>query len=146
MSTSFFKQGSNAKIMNNLCYYIKTYNNMVEIKNNKTKEEINLNEEEIGIINNINHEFFKSYYEDLILVKKGLEYIFNQTEDKFHKYLNINIKCSNIYTENALKEWINIWFNEESKIINNFETEKIKYNDELREIYKQFKKCRITIN
>ena len=165
---NFFKQNSNAKILNNLSYSIDTssdnnvcntiYNDInnindiniyVCIHNNKgqspykNKLILSLDENEINILKNTKNIFYKNYYNDILLIKKAIDYIFSFNDSKYHKYININIKCSNIYTENALKEWIYNWFE-----INPENQQKIEplYKKELKKIYDTIKKCKVLIN
>lgn len=170
---NFFKQNSNAKILNNLSYSIDTssndstfsnesnnlrelspINNYVCIHNNKgqspyrNKLILSLDENEINLLNNTKNIFYKNYYNDILLIKKAIEYIFSFNDSKYHKYININIKCSNIYTENALKEWIYDWFESDNKTCLNKENigfEPI-YKKELKNIYDTIKKCKVLVN
>jgi len=170
---NFFKQNSNAKILNNLSYSIdsssndsiisKESNNLTELShinryvsiyNNKgqspyrNKLILSLDENEINILNNTKNIFYKNYYNDILLIKKAIEYIFSFNDPKYHKYININIKCSNIYTENALKEWIYNWF--ESEINSSLNKENLRvepmYKNELKNIYDTIKKCKVLVN
>jgi hypothetical protein len=156
---NFFKQNSNAKILNNLSYSIDTssnndthtnnINNYVCINNNKgqcpykNKLILSLDENEINILNNTKNIFYKNYYNDILLIKKAIDYIFSFNDSKYHKYININIKCSNIYTENALKEWIYDWF--EITPENEQKLDPL-YKKELKNIYDTIKKCKVLIN
>jgi len=161
---NFFKQNSNAKILNNLSYSIDTssndsthsnnlkdinsLNHYVCIHNNKgqspyrNKLILTLDENEIDLLNNTKNIFYKNYYNDILLIKKAIEYIFSFNDSKYHKYININIKCSNIYTENALKEWIYDWFELNKENIGL----EPKYKKELKNIYDTIKKCKVLVN
>jgi hypothetical protein len=141
MTSSFYKQNSNAKLMNHLNYQITTGYDHVKIKNNKSNFTLKLEDNELGMIEQNEHNFYREYYRDILLVNKALNHIFETNENKYHKYLNLSIKCTNIYTENALKEWIYHWF--ESKEIN---IENVKYKTELENIFIGFKKCKIQVN
>jgi hypothetical protein len=178
---NFFKQNSNAKILNNLSYSIDTsssnetslitnykesnhltsLNHYVCIYNNKgqspyrNKLILSLDENEINILNNTKNIFYKNYYNDILLIKKAIEYIFSFNDSKYHKYININIKCSNIYTENALKEWIYDWFEVNTKISNKNSSDVESsnriilepiYKKELKNIYDTIKKCKVLVN
>ena len=177
---NFFKQNSNAKILNNLSYSIDSssndsniskesdnlsqlspLNNYVCIYNNKgqspyrNKLILSLDENEINVLNNTKNIFYKNYYNDILLIKKAIEYIFSFNDSKYHKYININIKCSNIYTENALKEWIYDWFEVNTKISNKDSSDVESsnriiiepiYKKELKNIYDTIKKCKVLVN
>ena len=170
---NFFKQNSNAKILNNLSYSIDSssndsniskesnnlsplspLNNYVCIYNNKgqspyrNKLILSLDENEINVLNNTKNIFYKNYYNDILLIKKAIEYIFSFNDSKYHKYININIKCSNIYTENALKEWIYNWFELENNSLLNKENIGVEpmYKKELKNIYDTIKKCKVFVN
>jgi len=142
MSFSFYKKGSNAKIMNNLNFSLISNENDLIIKNNKMENKLELTENEKMVLNGIQNIVYRTFYSNIILIKNGIEWIFNNTEEKFHKYINIKIKCYSIYAENTLKEWMYIWFEQP----NIKDENKLIYMDEIENIYNQFKKCKISIN
>ena len=125
--------------MNNLSYQIQSDSDTVKIKNNKSNFTLTLNDEELKILSNMNNIFYKDYYKDILLVNKSLQFIFQHIDEKYHRYINLNIKCANIYTENALKEWIYKWFDSKEN------QPKIVFKDELESIFNGFKKCKIHV-
>lgn len=142
MTNSFYKKGSNAKIMNNLSFNLISTEDEIVIKNNKNEINIKIGLEDIIEINQIKNKRYRDFCINTILIKKGIEWILNNTEEKYHKYITIKIKCFSIYTENALKEWMYRWFNDNIEDNNC----KVIYRDDLYNIYNQFKKCKITVN
>jgi hypothetical protein len=143
MSFSFYKKGSNAKIMNNLSFTVVSFNDHVVIKNNRSEIKINLSLDEKEMVNKIKNDTYRSFYTNIILIKNGIEWVFTNTEEKFQKYICIKVKCSSIYAENALKEWMYNWFST-SKIKD--EINNLIYTDDLYSIYNHFKKCKITVS
>jgi hypothetical protein len=146
---SFFKQNSNAKRMNELSFSLNTVkgSNIKEIivKSSKINKLISLDKADLQNISalKIKNSVINSYYSEILLVKKALEWLFNDTEDDYHKYISININCCNVYTINTLREWIDMWYSEEEKNVDNI---KIKYfNNEIYSIFTNLKKCKYSL-
>lgn len=146
---SFFKQNSNAKRLNELTFTIQTVchsNNNLEItiKSTKVNKVLVLDKNEVNNINSlkIKNLTILNYYTEILLIKKALDWIFSDTEPEYHKYISINILCNSVYCINTLREWMNIWYNNENQ-----EIKTLKYfNNEIISIYDNLKKCKFSIN
>jgi hypothetical protein len=154
---SFFKKNSNAKRMNELNFYLDVvtneYNdvnidfnsfdkfNYINIKTNKVSNYIKLDQEEFTyLLSSVNNSsILFNYYKEILLIKKALENIFNDTDKGYHRYINLNISCNNIYCVNFLNTWVNNWFDK-----NEIQRP---YHDDLKIIFNNLKKCsKIVIN
>jgi hypothetical protein len=170
---SFFKQNSNAKRMNELCFYVNSTinsssilsdinnsnikSNKITVRSNKLFTTINLDDNDVSILrfSKINNSTILSYYTELLLIKKALEYIFTDTEDEYHKYINLTLNCCNIYTINVLKEWLVKWYgtkgeynedeNKSNRIIEEA-TNILPFDHELFTVYSYIKKCKVVVN
>lgn len=148
MSFSFYKKCSNAKFMNNLCFTLVSKEDSIIIKNNKSEKELKLHQNDENNLNKIENLVYKTFYKNLILIKNSIDWIFDNTEEKYHKYINIKINCYSIYTENALKEWMYDWFSERSERAQEtyIASNNLVYMGDLKNVYDKFKKCKITVN
>ena len=153
---SFFKQNSNAKRMNELSFNINTIkaNNLsdVSIKSSKVNKILSLDKNDLQALNILKTKNITilNYYSEVLLMKKALDWIFNDTETDYHKYISISINCCNIYCINTFREWINIWFGTESNNGSNNESSESKvlnyFNKEIYSIFDNLKKCKYTVN
>lgn len=120
---SFFKKNSNAKRITELSFNLKTnlIKKEISIKSNKMDISLKLTNDDLlsSDYNNFDNEVLTSYFLEIFLIKKALDYIFTTTEEKYHKYINISFDCSSIYCLNVIKEWIYLWYeNEHFKDLN----------------------------
>lgn len=151
---SFFKQNSNAKRMNDLSFNITTVSNVnssgldsaeVIIRNSKISKTIGITEDDhihLELVSTQN-KIINNYYVEILLIKKALEWLFNDIEEEYHKYVNITVVCSNTYCINALNEWINMWYNTTE---DEEEREERPFEHELYTIYNYSRKCKFTVN
>jgi len=50
----------------------------------------------------------------LVAIIEGLNWIYNQVEQKYRKYIVVTLYCDNVYCVNILKEWLQIWIDTET--------------------------------
>lgn len=142
---SFFKQNSNAKRMNELSFIITTdiAHDEINIKSSKCDKTITLDHQDNTYLDlySTGNIIINNYYKEILLIKKALEWMFNDTEEEYHKYININLNCDSVYAINALNEWIHKWYSTSEE-----EKDERPFDNELYIIYTYTKKCKIIVN
>jgi hypothetical protein len=139
---SFFKQNSNAKRMNELTFSINTIKanilSEINIRSTKVNKTLALDKNELNSLNILKtkNSTILNYYTEILLIKKALDWIFEDTETEYHKYISINISCCNIYCINTINEWLDLYYGSQDQ-------KELKYfGKEIYTIYDNLKKCK----